>query len=179
MGLSPYNIQVKGSFLKDLYFGVNPSLDTFNKVNFGTEYEIKNIWSDMGAQLYKDGVAPTRLETFWGKMSGPKLKAAPGKGSYFELLTAQVKADYDETVSAKAVAVQHVLANQPAAGSSNGSDSVVLQKQIKEMEAVERNKKMEEMRTKSKEILEAANKKKMVQIKVAKAKDDKTKKDGE
>ena len=173
VGLSPYSFQtVEGedgapAKLQDLKFNGIDCTDQFSEAGFDSTWRIKNPWSDTNAQFFKSCLAPTKLESYFLKGTGPKSRQSPGKGNLFESMTAMCREEYDNKVKKKLAADQALEGPAMASGSSKDGD---LAKKVKEIENKERAKKMEEIRKSSKESLEKKAKSKMVQIAKAKAK---------
>ena len=173
LGISPYNFNTVGadeegeSRLQDLKFGDVKCNNMFKEAGFDSSFTIKNPWSDLGAQFFKNCVAPTKLEVYFAKGAGPKAKQSPCKGNLFESMTAMCKQEYDAKIKKKLAA--EAILDFAADGTSSSKEGQVAEK-VKEIEHAARAKKMEEIRKSSKESLEKVARNKMVHIAKAKAK---------
>ena len=119
LAISPYGITMDEQHFTGIELnGAAPNAPgfTFQELKLTTDYQFRQAWNDLQIAFIKPGLAPTKLETFWMKSTGPKSLPPPTKPSYLEEVTQVCLQEYMSEQ-------EHLKKQRVAASASSGANA--------------------------------------------------------
>jgi hypothetical protein len=141
LAVSPYKLKADEQFFTDVNFNTimpnTPGLD-FAALKITRDFQLKNVWTDLQVAFVKQGLAATKLETFFMKSTGPKLLPPPTKPAVLDDISAVCLQEYMREMDARG-RVANISSVSGSGG--DGSRAVVAQEVARDIKAIdEKNK---------------------------------------
>jgi hypothetical protein len=120
--ISPYKFTCNDQFFTGISYNITPANApglNFADLKLTLDYKFKNVWNDLQISFVKPGLAPTKLESFFMKTTGPKNLGAPTSPKILDEITAVCM---QESITEADQHNKPPTASAAASSGSNGKD---------------------------------------------------------